>query len=447
MEPREGSHLSQTVLFSSSALQVIYSECQIYGAAGEETGGVLVGRRLDSQRILIIAATGPGPKADHRHHTFAPDTTYLNNELERLRGQYSGTDFVGFWHKHPPALDRPSAGDEKQAWEVVHDPDFKTEEFVLAIVVQPNRQISLKPEVKPYYYDRELLGRSAEPSLMMLREVREGEARRLLCEVDKSQSWYDDPAFQKRLEEEIEQLSDRYQLHISKLPEQNQVVITAEWRQDPNIRIYFVCKEGYPNAGSPEVFAGVEQEQAVDSRRLALWHPEHYLAQIADDIVSSIQSRRQTARRPDRTDPRPPPPPTKPKPWLMLMAVIALALGLGGGFLGGFFVGKGSAHGAEATATASVPSRATAPTTTGIPATACTPTKTRTGTTSPTAVTVTASAPAGTGTKAPSPSPTKTPTQPQSATPSHTDTKTPSPTPSTTSSPTWTPAPTFTTTP
>ena len=448
MEPRGGSHLSQTTLFSSSALQVIYSECQIYGAAGEETGGVLVGRRLDSQRILVIAATGPGPKADHRHHTFAPDTNHLNNELERLRSQYNGTDFVGFWHKHPPTLDHPSAGDEKQAWEVVNDPDFKTEEFVLVIAVQRNRPPSVNPEVKPYYYNRELLDRGAEPLLMELREVREGEARRLLCEVEeRSHTWYDEPAFQRRLEEEIERLSDQYQLRISKLPEQ--VVITAEWRRDPNIKIYFVCKEGYPNAGSPQVFAGLEQEQVVDSRRLTPWHPEHFLAQIADDIVSSIQLHRQAANRPHRSAPKPPPPPTKTKSWLILIVVVALVLGAGGGFLGGFFVGKGSVQAGEATENTDTPSHTPAPRATGTQRSSWTPTTIRAGTTSPITTTVTASVltGTGTGTAAPNPSPTRASTQSPSPSLTQTSTTTSSPTPSTTPSPTNTRTPTVPGTP
>lgn len=68
-----------------------------------ETGGVLLGYWAEECRELVIThATGPGPNAVHRTHSFIPDYEYQEAEVARLYEE-SGriSTYLGDWHSHP----------------------------------------------------------------------------------------------------------------------------------------------------------------------------------------------------------------------------------------------------------------------------------------------------------------------------------------------------------
>lgn len=278
------SCLRQSVSFSDSAFEVMRAECQRFDTARVETGGILVGKRLDFQRILVMGATGPGPRAEHQHNTFAPDTGFLNTQLKWLRNQYAGTDFVGFWHKHPPTLEGLSEGDQEQVRLILEDTAYKTDELVLPIAIQQGTHVALKV----YYTHRELSRYDIEPVLIDHNRVSEREAHHLLRELGKSSPhWYDAATFQARFLEEAQRLLQHFQLDIKVLDEQ--LLIVATWRKDPRVRIYFVCKQGYPHTVAPQVFLGLEEEQDIDSRHLTNWHSAYHLSDIAHELVALME--------------------------------------------------------------------------------------------------------------------------------------------------------------
>lgn len=127
---------------------------------GHETGGILIGRRLDQEpdAILIVAATGPGPNARRSELSFEPDTDYANQELGKIRALYPQVDYIGTWHKHPPGLLRFSAGDVATAHQAFADPDYKMQEVVSPIVtVDDDGQVAIR-----YYYMSRRMARSQE---------------------------------------------------------------------------------------------------------------------------------------------------------------------------------------------------------------------------------------------------------------------------------------------
>src|SRR5947209_2433384 len=96
------------VVVGPRVLEAMREETQRFARTNQETGGILFGKWIDARTVVLIAATGAGPRADHQQYTFAVDVDYANAELDRLRAKYPGADFLGEWHKHPPTLDRPS---------------------------------------------------------------------------------------------------------------------------------------------------------------------------------------------------------------------------------------------------------------------------------------------------------------------------------------------------
>jgi integrative and conjugative element protein (TIGR02256 family) len=68
-----------------------------------ETGGVLLGYwAREYEEVVVTHATGPGPRAVHRMHSFVPDAEYQEAEVARLYEE-SGrvSTYLGDWHSHP----------------------------------------------------------------------------------------------------------------------------------------------------------------------------------------------------------------------------------------------------------------------------------------------------------------------------------------------------------
>ena len=116
---------------TTSALQVIEDEAKRQSKGGQfahETGGILIGRRLDPTRsgaILIVAATRPGADALHHAVEFNPDVEYVNQHLREYLAIYPQMDFIGIWHQHPPEYPKFSEGDVRSAQDICTDDDYR----------------------------------------------------------------------------------------------------------------------------------------------------------------------------------------------------------------------------------------------------------------------------------------------------------------------------------
>jgi integrative and conjugative element protein (TIGR02256 family) len=78
-----------------------------------ETGGALVGTL---KVPLVLSAGGPGPEAVERPSSFSSDANHDRLFLEQVRSQSQRrVSLLGWWHKHPQGMTRPSGGDLDQA--------------------------------------------------------------------------------------------------------------------------------------------------------------------------------------------------------------------------------------------------------------------------------------------------------------------------------------------
>lgn len=130
---------SITVVVAPEVWGFISREALIYDRQGLETGGIVVGRWLDSETVYLVGATGSGPQAEHGEYSFAVDTDFANAELENIRQANPGSDYVGEWHKHPPQLERPSYGDLMTARQLLADEDYPARLINPIITVQNNQ--------------------------------------------------------------------------------------------------------------------------------------------------------------------------------------------------------------------------------------------------------------------------------------------------------------------
>jgi integrative and conjugative element protein (TIGR02256 family) len=81
-----------------------------------ETGGVLIGYvgGASGDDVVVVAITGPGPRAHHTAITFEPDHEYQTAEIARLYRSSKGVNtYLGDWHTHPRSTADLSRRDKK----------------------------------------------------------------------------------------------------------------------------------------------------------------------------------------------------------------------------------------------------------------------------------------------------------------------------------------------
>lgn len=151
----------ERVYITRSTLRVIREEALDRYGNGEnenETGGILVGRRIDSSTLLILAATDPGVRATRRQVEFEPDVEYANQLLAEFCEIYNNADYIGTWHKHPLRYPRFSIGDVQTAHAFFADKDYShIDETLNPIVWVDGDHITTR-----YYYMNRVMAQSGQ---------------------------------------------------------------------------------------------------------------------------------------------------------------------------------------------------------------------------------------------------------------------------------------------
>jgi integrative and conjugative element protein (TIGR02256 family) len=267
------------ILISRSALDTIAHEVQRIGEL-PETGGVLAGRRLNDRDILIVAATGPGPRADHQRHTFAPDTKYANQRLRELHEEHEGADYVGVWHKHPPDLDRPSSPDWEQAKEILLDPDYAMDEIVAPIVVVRDGT----PHVKVYYARKDDLGRG-DFIPVEHEEMSPAAAQERLQQAGEEKA----RGYRERLGEELGRLRSQHDVTEKKRLDDGSLVFVVQSSVDSSARMYLICPASYPQAPPRALVEQNNEQKDFDSTVTAAWTEDRYLADVVEEAENWLR--------------------------------------------------------------------------------------------------------------------------------------------------------------
>lgn len=79
-------------------------EAEVSSAFPFESGGVLMGRRLEESLWQIDHVVGPGPNAKHERFRFIPDLPWQHERIaERFYKTNGRSTYLGDWHSHPGA--------------------------------------------------------------------------------------------------------------------------------------------------------------------------------------------------------------------------------------------------------------------------------------------------------------------------------------------------------
>jgi integrative and conjugative element protein (TIGR02256 family) len=112
---------------------------------GVETGGILLGRRIDPGTLLLTRASPPGPRARHRRLSFLRDTGFLQGYLDAAHARSAGEeDYVGEWHVHPALEAPPSRTDRRSLRRIARSSRYAPTEPVLVIVEHAPPELRLR---------------------------------------------------------------------------------------------------------------------------------------------------------------------------------------------------------------------------------------------------------------------------------------------------------------
>jgi proteasome lid subunit RPN8/RPN11 len=104
-----------------------------------ETGGLLIG---SLHTPLILAAGKPGAHAIHKATFFQSDPQQDKMELQKARQRFgAAVQPVGYWHKHPQGMPRPSEGDLRQAQQMLASWRFLGEKdpWLVCVILQDDQ--------------------------------------------------------------------------------------------------------------------------------------------------------------------------------------------------------------------------------------------------------------------------------------------------------------------
>jgi len=89
-----------------------------------ETGGILMGYRLNGSQYVVQDVIGPGPNASHQRNWFEPDYDYHDQEIGRaFKGSGGVSTYLGDWHTHPDGAARLSPKDRRTLIRIARTPE------------------------------------------------------------------------------------------------------------------------------------------------------------------------------------------------------------------------------------------------------------------------------------------------------------------------------------
>ena len=249
----------ERVYITRSSLRIMEAEARVHTGGGRienETGGILIGRRLNERELLIIAAIDGGEQA-HRHPVeFEFDVAYSNRRLRDYLLAYPEVDYIGTWHKHPPQYPSFSIGDVQTAQSLFADGDYKIEELVNPIV-----WIIGDVFVVRYYYMSRAMAREGEQFARLATPVI------VTIDDDDSRLASDRPdiVLAQRIEDE-RRLLVRAGYRVELKRERQGYLMVLAHPQLPNTQIYIGVGADYPRVPPSVVVAQDDEERTLISQ-------------------------------------------------------------------------------------------------------------------------------------------------------------------------------------
>jgi len=128
------------ILLTQTAKETILEE--VKKVKRIETGGILIGFEMEEREIVVLRASGPGPKAVMIETRFEKDIEYCQQQLVEASREFGIRGlYVGEWHFHPSGSNLPSPLDIKSMYEIANQENYATDQPAM-IIVGPDHNMS-----------------------------------------------------------------------------------------------------------------------------------------------------------------------------------------------------------------------------------------------------------------------------------------------------------------
>ncbi len=132
------------VYIAQNAINIIIGESN--KACDTETGGIIAGTgSVESGKVVITHASGPGPKAIQGRFNFSRDTAFCQDTLNKWVLESQGeVDYLGEWHKHLEPKPALSSLDCDTLVNIAISPKYYVNQPLMLIIGKPCRVSSLR---------------------------------------------------------------------------------------------------------------------------------------------------------------------------------------------------------------------------------------------------------------------------------------------------------------
>lgn len=110
----------------------------------KEYGGILVGRYVDSDSMVLIEETVLPKKYKSSQYVFERGAEGLRKSLTKLFRNEPSLIYVGEWHTHPDGQPIPSSTDLEAMKEIVNHAEVFIKNPLLLIIVITNKKFDFK---------------------------------------------------------------------------------------------------------------------------------------------------------------------------------------------------------------------------------------------------------------------------------------------------------------
>lgn len=138
------------IVFSNKAYNAIIDET--FRKDPIETGGILLGHRLDCGAWLVMEVIPPGFSSIHQYAYFEPNADFVNYLMDSVSSKYNiPLELLGLWHRHPGSMDVFSGTDD--ATNLAYAKLHPYGAISGLVNVDPNFRLTMRHVSNPLHYE------------------------------------------------------------------------------------------------------------------------------------------------------------------------------------------------------------------------------------------------------------------------------------------------------
>ena len=270
-----------TILITPQARAALKAEAERTGAGGDLTGGLLFGYPVDERHRLVVSFVRPRPEVNFGQKDFCLDQSRTSQQLEQARELAPEAHYCGVWYVHRTPNRELTDEEWVQAQRVLEDPDFRFRDLVCLVICLYFGELN----VYALSFDLHQSARGQLPTPTLLKLTTDLPAPPPQARPAPT-DWYKSPDAARRLGLERERLAQRYRVESAITPDGKVTFRLMPKAEHEDLVFYMACEPGFPEK-PPVAFLSVRGDRyPLLSPSLSEWSAEHWLAEVADDLVT-----------------------------------------------------------------------------------------------------------------------------------------------------------------